>query len=70
MAVFQQSDAASTGNKKLSPVIIAIIIAVVVLCCCCIAAIAILVATGTITSAKIEDITSQSPYLLAYLALL
>jgi len=69
MAVFQQSDAAATGKKKLSPVII-LVIAVVLLCCCCIAAIAILVLTGTITSAKIEDITTQNRYLPQYLALL
>ena len=55
------------GNRNM---IIAIVVAVVLLCCCCVAVIIILVATGTITSAKIEDITSQSPYLPAYLGLL
>jgi flagellar basal body-associated protein FliL len=71
MAVFHESDAATAGgSKKLSPVIIAVIIAVVLLCCCCVAAIIILVATGTITSSKIEDLTSQNHYLPQYLALL
>jgi hypothetical protein len=69
MAVFQQSDAASTGSKKLSPVLIAVIIAVVLLCCCCIATIAILIATGTITSSKIKDLTNQGSYLPLYLTL-
>jgi len=69
MAVFQQSDAASVGSKKLSPILIVVII-VVLLCCCCAAAIGILVATGTITSSKIEDITGQNNYLPQYLTLL
>ena len=71
MAVFHESDTAAVGgSKKLSPVIIAVIVAVVLLCCCCVAAVIILVATGTITSSKIEDITSQNHYLPQYLALL
>jgi len=69
MAVFQQSDAASVGSKKFSPILIIVII-VVVLCCCCAAAIGILIATGTITTSKIEDLTSQNNYLPQYLALL
>ena len=68
MAVFHESDAATAGSRKISPILIAVIIAVV-LCCCCLAVIAILVATGTITSSKIEDITSQNNYLPLYFSL-
>jgi hypothetical protein len=67
MAVFHESEAASTGgNKKL---IIGLLVAVALLCCCCVAVIVILVATGTITTAKLKDLTNQSSYLPLYLTL-
>ncbi len=48
MTIFHESDAASTGSRKLSPVIIGVIVAVVLLCCCCIVVLGTLLATGTI----------------------
>jgi len=70
MAVFHESDAVSTGGqRKLTPVIIGLIVAVVLLCCCCIAVVGILIATGTITSSKIKDLTNSSSYLPLYLTL-
>ena len=68
MAVFQQSDAVSTGSSNKNLIII-LIVAVVLVCCCCAAVIAILIATGTITSARIEEITNQNSFLPLYLTL-
>jgi len=67
MAVFQQSDAASAGDSK--KIIIVILIAVAIICCCCAAVIAILIATGTITSSKIKELTNQDSFLPLYLTL-
>lgn len=70
MAIFHESDAASAGSKnKLLPIIIVVIVAVILLCCCCVAVLIILIATGTITSSKVEDITSQGNFLPLYLTL-
>ena len=63
MAVFHESDAAAAGGKKQNTLIIVLIVAVVLLCCCCIAVVGILIATGTITTAKIKDLTNSNSFL-------